>query len=110
MQLILDGQINARIDSHNKVRKPHSNWKLCNIDKFEFLRKVADILQRLHLLCGNDISFQSNLTDWNVLSDFICKRYRSEKLHVWEVFCHGEGVPTTHKSKHWPVKMRWIFV
>lgn len=55
MQLILDGQIQARIDSHNKVSE----------QRFEF--KYRGYVVFMYYL---------------IILDTVCKRYRSTKYHI----------------------------
>lgn len=73
-QLILEGLINARIDSHSKVT--HTPFRFC-------LR----------------VSVLPNITaNAGISSDSVCERRGPEEHHVREVAPHGQRVPETSQS------------
>lgn len=74
-QLILEGLINARIDSHSKVNCTHS-------------------LSQTHTLTFH---YQTS-THTAMLIDSLCEGCGSEEHHVREVTPHGQRVPETSQS------------
>lgn len=72
-QLILEGLINARIDSHSKVM--HTSF---TSPGFQFLRKSPPSV--------------------DMPSDSVRERRGPEEHHIWEVAPHGQRVPETSQS------------
>lgn len=77
-QLILEGLINARIDSHSKVTT--HTWVEVEISR---LTSVISVI-----------------THWysDMLLDSVCEGCGPEKHHVWEVAPYGQRVPETSQS------------
>lgn len=79
-QLILEGLINARIDSHSKVKTLHTSNR-CH---------------RYFVVW--------TLTNWDsdLLVDSVCEGCRPKEHHIWEVSSYGQRVPETSQSHDSP--------